>query len=250
MNKSNWKKTRWQSPWFVWNSLIGLLVHLLNWSPTLWQVYQHWPVTFLVLVPGQVTSGQVSGCPPCSGRGEVCNTVRESCECDTGYYITSSSPANDTSAVTGCEEGGWNISSLTRGLVTTLILLLQHHEFSSLSPPISPVPAPCLSSPVVFSLVGGSCHESLPLPSRYVWNCDQISRWKWQPYNFSHSIILCFVAYGSYCVTGDECISMNLHNSVCTQGMCQCRPGFFYPAGPMRTNCYEGSYIVAKCSGQ
>ena len=61
---------------------------------------------------------------------------------------------------------------------------------------------------------------------------------------------LCFEAYGSYCVTGDECISMNLHNSICTQGVCQCRQGFFYPSEPMRTNCYEGSYIVAKCSGQ
>ena len=121
MNKSNWKKARWQSPWFVWNSLIGLLVNLLIWSPTLWQVYWHLPVTFLVLVPDHVTSGEVSGCPPCSGRGKVCNTVSESCECDTGYYITSSSPANDTTADTGCEEGGWNISSLTRGLLTTLI---------------------------------------------------------------------------------------------------------------------------------
>ena len=85
-------------------------------------MYRHWPVTFPVLVPGQVTSGVVTGCPPCSGRGEVCNTVRESCECDTGYYVTSSSPSNDTSADTGCEEGGWNISSLTRGLVTIIII--------------------------------------------------------------------------------------------------------------------------------
>ena len=135
------KKTRWQSPWFVWNSLIGLLVHLLIWSPTLWQVNRHFPVTFLVLVPGQVTSGEVPGCPPCSGRGEVCNTVSESCECDTGYYVTASSPANDTSAVTGCEEGGWNISSL----LTTLIIVTASSEFRSLSPPISPVPARCLS---------------------------------------------------------------------------------------------------------
>ena len=117
------KNTRWQPPWFVWNSLIGLLVNLLNWSPTLWQMYRLWPVTFLVLAPGQVTSGHVTGCPPCSGRGEVCNTVNQSCECDTGYYITSSSPANDTSADIVCEEGGRNISSLTRGLVTTLIIV-------------------------------------------------------------------------------------------------------------------------------
>ena len=224
------------STWFVWNSSIGLLVNLLNWSSTLWQMYRHWPVTFLVsvLVPGQVTSGEVPGCPPCSGRGEVCNTVSESCECDTGYYVTASSPANDTSAVTGCEEGGWNISSL----LTTLIIVTASSEFRSLSPPIPVVYR--LYSPVWFFTIS------------YVWNCDQISHWKWQPYNFSHAIILCFVAYGSYCVTGDECISMNLHNSVCrpTQGVCQCRPGFFYPSEPMRTNCYEGSYIVAKCSGQ
>ena len=86
-------------------------------------MYRHLPVTFLVSVPGQVTSGEVTGCPPCSGRGVVCNTVRESCECDTGYYVTSSSLSNDTSADNVCEEGGWNIRSLTRGLVTTLIIV-------------------------------------------------------------------------------------------------------------------------------
>ena len=86
-------------------------------------MYQHWSVVLLVSVPDHVISGEVAGCPPCSGRGEVCNTVSESCECDTGYYITSSSPANDTSADNVCEEGGWNISSLTRGLVTTLIIV-------------------------------------------------------------------------------------------------------------------------------
>ena len=142
-----------------------------------------------------------------------------------------------------------------------LLLLLQHHELRSLSPPIPPVPAPCLSFPVVYclyspvwfstiSIIGRSCHESLPLPCRYVRNVIIYYHWKWQPYRFSDALILCFVAYGSYCVTGAECISMNLHNSVCTQGVCQCRPGFFYPSEPMRTNCYEGLYIVAKCSSQ